>query len=224
MRQLILIIFLFSSIVNIANAIPIPALVVGWDFVILAIPAILWVFSAIYFYFRKYIFWINIYLLLFSIFLYFIHYNITKELFLFEYEFLIFWIFILFLWLIYKFKKLNFLNYLITLLLIWISFFLIKIDYNLWKYVTDVNKFTKIVWKSKINKVLIKDNFFVIYFNNYRKELVVSNCMEWEKNNKYLLLKKNIKDFDKHPLKNWMCIYWNYWDYEFNTMYNIIIK
>jgi hypothetical protein len=56
MKQIILIILLFFTIVNVTYAIPIPALVVGWDFVILAIPMILSIFSAIYFYFRKYIF------------------------------------------------------------------------------------------------------------------------------------------------------------------------
>jgi hypothetical protein len=65
MKQLILIILLFFTIVNVTYAIPVPALVVGWDFVVFLIPAILSIFSAICFYFRKYILWINIYLLFF---------------------------------------------------------------------------------------------------------------------------------------------------------------
>jgi hypothetical protein len=41
MKQSILIILLFFSIVNIANAIPIPALVIWYDFLLLSLPAIL---------------------------------------------------------------------------------------------------------------------------------------------------------------------------------------
>lgn len=70
MKQLILIILLFFSIWKITNAIPVPALVIWWDYFLLAIPFILTIFSTIYFYFRKYIFWINIYLLILSVFLY----------------------------------------------------------------------------------------------------------------------------------------------------------
>jgi hypothetical protein len=50
MKQIILIILLFFTIVNITYAIPIPALVVGWDFVLFLIPAVLSLFSAIYIY------------------------------------------------------------------------------------------------------------------------------------------------------------------------------
>jgi hypothetical protein len=170
MRQIILIILLFFTIVNITYAIPIPALVVGWGFVLFLIPAVLSLFSAIYFYFNKYIFWLNIYLLICGGFLYYYHYYLTKELFLFNYEYLIFWMILIVLWLVYKFKKLSFIKYLLVISLLWINFFLIKIDYNLYEFKKIANKVEKDIYSNiKITNILYKDNFVVFYI--FDKEL-----------------------------------------------------
>ena len=206
MKKIILIILLYLSIINITYAIPIPALVIWWDYILLAIPVILWVFSTIYFYFKKYIFWINVYLSVFSIFLYFIHFNITKEIFFFKKEYLLFGIVILAIWLIYKFKKLNILNYLIVIFLIWINFFLIKIDYNLYEFIQIANKVEQNMYSNiKITNILYKDNFISIYYNDIEtKKVAYTVIWIWED------VSKCVKKW-KYNICNWWDIWLSKW-------------
>jgi len=162
-------ILLFCSLIQITNAIPVPVLVIWGDFILLAIPFILTISYTIYFYFRKYIFWINIYLFLLSIFLYFIHFYITDEIFINNYEYLYFLLILILFLFIYKTFKFNFLNYILIFLLIWINFFLIKIDYNLYEFKQLYSKIENNMYSNiKITKVIYKDNFTSIY--TYDKE------------------------------------------------------
>lgn len=200
MKKLFLIFLLFFSIVNTTYAIPVATLVIWYDFLIVLIPTIFWFFSIIYFYFRKNIFYINIFLVITSIFLYFFHFHITKEYFIFDYEYGLFFIIIVFLWLIYKYIYLYFINYIIVLWLIIMNIFFIKIDYNLYElkqiYLeVEKNMYSNIV----INKVIYKDNFMAIYsFDTETKVSAYTVIWIW--------------DEVKHCIQKWkynICNWWN---------------
>lgn len=163
MRKIILIVLLFFSISHMVNALPIPALVLWYEFILLAVPTVLWFFTLILFYFRKYLFWINLYLFIWSIVLYIIHFYITNEVFIFEYEYLLFWVFI-FIWVFsYKYKCIQY-GLVLLLMILHISF--LKIDHNLYAYKTICNKSKNIDKSFSFNYCEIKDNNLIINFDN----------------------------------------------------------
>ncbi|MFK7780295.1 MAG: hypothetical protein QM490_04030 [Candidatus Gracilibacteria bacterium] len=161
MRKLILIILFFGSIINIANAIPIPALAIGYEFLLFAIPSILGFFSITFLYFRKYLLKINSFLFITGIILYFIHFSITDEIFYIDLEY---FLFILILGIGIISYRSRFLHYILVLFLIGINFFLINIDYNLYEFKQIYNNVEKNMYSNiEITDVLYKDNFMVLY-------------------------------------------------------------
>ena len=170
MKKILIIFLLFFSVINITNAIPIPALAIWYEFIIFLIPATLSFFSIIYFYFRKYIFSVNIFLLFLSIFLYFIHFIITDDyLLLFKFEYIIFILLWIILFIIYLIKdiKAKVLNYITVFILIIINIFLIKVDYNLYSLNKFCIKSETIINKNfSLNKCIIKDNKVLVYFKD----------------------------------------------------------
>lgn len=155
---------LFFNIIYITHAIPVPAVIIWYDFILLATPFILSIFSFIYFYFKKYVYKINLLLFILSILLYFIHYYITKESLIFEQEYVIFFVLWITLYLSYWYKWSNVYNIIIIALLIIISTFLLKIDYNLYKFQVIYQEIKNNIYSNFIIKdIVYKDNFIVIY-------------------------------------------------------------
>ncbi len=165
MRITLLILLGFLVVIPKAYAIPIPALLIGGDFILLLIPIVMGFFSIIYFYFRKYIVLINIFLLVLSIILYSFHFFITHELFLLSYEYMAFFLVALVWFLSYKIQGLSFIWFLILPILLVLSIFLMYIDVNLYNFHNIWKCIQKDMYSNiNIKKSLYKDNFLVIYW------------------------------------------------------------
>lgn len=203
MKYLFLVCVLFFSIWNIANAIPIPALAIWYEFVLLMIPSVLAFYSFILFYFRKYIFYINVYTYISFIFLYFVHYYITQEFVLYDKEYILFFFLLGIIILIYKIFKLHFLNYFLIPLLLSFNFFIININYHLYEFkkisnCIELNMYINV----EIKNILYKDNFFVVYW--YDRESSVSA---------YSIVENSLLD-EKFYLNKWkyyIVYWWNRW-------------
>lgn len=174
MFKLLILLLFFFSFINVAKAIPAPAILLGYDFFIFLSPFILLVFSFIYFFFKKHFLLISILLLLLSIFLYCSHYFITKEFILFRYEYVFLFFYLFFLYTSYKFKFFYFFRYILFfILLLCLSLFL-KLNYNLFKFYLISNcvensiNYDNVIIKSNY----YKDNFIAIYW--YDNNLKVS--------------------------------------------------
>lgn len=213
MKKLILILLIFFSYINITNAIPISALAIWYEFILLAIPSLLAFFSIIFFYFRKYLFYINIYLLVFSIFLYFIHFYITKEFFFYNFEYLFFIISIIFFILSYFHKNVW---YIVLFFLLSLNIFLFKVDYNLYKFKNIFNCIEKNMYLNiEIIKILYKDNFFVVYwYHNETKTLTYTIIGIWD------WTKKCKKIWDYNNCNWWDRLLWK----GFSDLANYCIK
>ena len=202
MNRIILWIFVFITTIQITYAIPLPALVLGMDFLLFIIPVTLSIFTAVYFYFRKYILYINIYLFILSSILYIFHFFYTKQYFIYGYEYII-WIIIM-LWFVYTwiFQKWRIIHYLLVFFLILVSIFLSYTSINLYKSIhisqcIEDNIYSNVV----ITDIFYKDNFFLVegYDNESKLEsYVVVWVWEWV----------------NHCTKKWkyfVCTGWNRW-------------
>jgi hypothetical protein len=215
MKIIFLSFIVFFNIIYIANAIPVPALVIWYDFILLATPFILSIFSFIYFYFKKYIYKINILLYFLIQLLYSIHYYITGEVLFFNLEYIaLLW---LGFWLLFthRYKNINIYNLMIVWILIILSTFLIKIDYNLYKFHMIHHEFKKNIYSNFVIKGQIyKDNFMVIYAYDLES-----------KENWYIVI--GIWKEVEHCHKKWIynvCTWWSRWVWEWLSIlaYKII--
>jgi hypothetical protein len=215
MRIIILSAIVFFNIINITNAIPVPALVIWYDFILFASPFILSIFSFIYFYFKKYIYTINILLYILIQILYNLHYYTTQEFLFFDKEYIILLSLGLFLFILQKYKNVKIYNIIIVWLLILLSTFLIKIDYNLYKFHIIHQEMKKNIYSNFIIKDQVyKDNFMVIYAHDLES-----------KENWYIVI--GIWKEVEHCKKKWIyniCTWWSRWVWEWLSIlaYNII--
>lgn len=162
MKIITLCILLYFSILNITNAIPLPALVIWYEFIIFAIPSIIAFFSLIIFYFRKYLCSINAVLFILSILLYIYHFNSTNYILYSKHEYYLF--IPAFVLLIISFK-IKILRYLFLLIVVSFNFFLTKIDYNLYELKTIYGTFEKDQEDHiNIQKTVYTDNYVLIYW------------------------------------------------------------
>ncbi len=196
MRIIFLVFLLFFSVINITNAIPVPAFVLWYDFMLFLVPFVIWIFSIVVFYFKRYIFHINIFLFFVSIFFYYIHYSVTGDIFFYEKEYLFFQVILVIFLLIFlskywTFNRLQFLNYILFFVLIWVFLFLWKTDYNLYKFKQFYNRILdNISPEIIIQNVKYKDNFVIIYWlDRVNKTEAYVSIENWLFGNWYYLSK-----------------------------------
>lgn len=201
---LLIIIFVFWFVEN-TFALPLPVLVIGYDFLLLMIPIISSGFMMIVFYLRRYVLCIGGVLFVSSTVLYGIHSFLTKSSFFFPWEWFVYVLGMLFL--LYFAQKIPFLKYWILLLWLVLVFFWVSFDIQLYKDIQHISKFHKLYGIEKYISYNIKDNFFAIYDQSWTDLVVVSNCYEWTVRTDWILLGGYIKDFDKVPFANGKCIY-----------------
>lgn len=246
MKKIILSFIFYISIINITYAIPIPALVLWADFLIISASFFISIFSIVFFYFRKY--WKSINLLLFILFfiLYTIHFFITKNYFLFNNEYYLFILVLILLYFIDKKIKYDFLTYIILTIFLLLNVFLIYTDHKLLKLYHFKTRLVKEIWKDNIINNEIKDNFLVLYLKE-KKEVVISNCFQWENDNiNWLLLRNFLIDttyvniekmlynlrnnklyseyIEREPLYKWYCLSSNVWNHKLKQIFNAILK
>lgn len=203
MKKLILIFCLFFSIIFVTNALPIPALALWYDFFIFLIPFIVSVFSFVFFYFKKYLNKINLFLFIILLLLYFIHYILYKN---FIYNYLeIFFIFIICLFFILWFKLKYFL-YFSFLFNIFIFFLLFNIDLKLYNLTNIKNNiFSEISQKYIITWYKLEHNYLSI-------DITDENTME----STYLVVENSKLDKNYIFENNWYYVvtWWNeiFWE------------
>lgn len=172
MRIIILVFLLFCSFINIANAYPVAVLLIWYDFLLLAIPFIVTTFSAIFFYFRKNIFLINLFLFFINIFLYFYYFFHIKLEILFSFEYLFFLIFIIIFWIIWKFK-INFLNYILLFIFLGLFFVIWKLSYEIYDFKNIEKCIIKNVPNNLETKFLYKKSYIVVFGKNQNENTYV---------------------------------------------------
>lgn len=168
MRIIVLSFLIFCSFINIANAYPVAVLLIWYDFLLLVIPFVATIFGAIFFYFRKNIFLINLFLFFINIFLYFYYFFHIKSEILFSFEYLFFLIFIIIFWIIWKFK-INFLNYILLFIFIGLFFVIWKLSYEIYDFKNIEKCIIKNVPNNLETKFLYKKSYMVV-FGKYQNE------------------------------------------------------
>ncbi len=177
MKKIVLIFLVFFSLWNIVYAIPIPWLYFWYEILLFIIPSVLTFLTFIYFYFKKYLFYINIFCLIIVFILYFVHFFLTKEIFLYKYEYLFFIILLLFLLFSYIKKIIGFF---LLILILSLNIFFIKIDYNLlsFRLISNCVENTINSTNIKITEILYKDNFIVIYWYDTDSKIKAYSVIE----------------------------------------------
>lgn len=201
MKQILIGLLLFVSLLQVANAIPVPALIIGADFLLFLTPILVSFFTLIYFYFKKYIFWINILWLLFVLVMYIWHFTITQELLFFVYEIYFFLCIII---TSFMLNKIKYMKYFLLIILIWPSSLLIKTNLSIYNYKKISTCIEETMYDNIVIKnIMFKDNFFVVYWNDIESNVNAYVVVQmWLLDEKYYLQKNGY--FIVHGWNQWL--------------------